>query len=51
MPLEKVSAGVLQATPIRVGLIGATGYAGGELLRLLERHPARQRRWAGSAWP
>ena len=26
-------------TPIRVGLIGATGYAGGELLRLLERHP------------
>jgi N-acetyl-gamma-glutamyl-phosphate reductase len=25
--------------PIRVGLIGATGYAGGELLRLLARHP------------
>lgn len=24
---------------IRVGLIGATGYVGGELLRLLERHP------------
>ena len=27
------------AGPIRVGLIGASGYAGGELLRLLERHP------------
>jgi N-acetyl-gamma-glutamyl-phosphate reductase len=26
-------------TPIRVGVIGATGYAGGELLRLLARHP------------
>ncbi|MDQ3492231.1 MAG: N-acetyl-gamma-glutamyl-phosphate reductase [Chloroflexota bacterium] len=24
---------------IRVGIIGATGYVGGELLRLLERHP------------
>ena len=26
-------------TPIRVGVIGVTGYAGGELLRLLARHP------------
>ena len=26
--------------PIRVGLVGATGYAGGELVRLLERHPS-----------
>ena len=25
--------------PIRVGLIGATGYVGGELVRLLARHP------------
>ena len=24
---------------IRVGIIGATGYAGGELIRLLTRHP------------
>jgi N-acetyl-gamma-glutamylphosphate reductase len=24
---------------IRVGIIGATGYVGGELIRLLERHP------------
>lgn len=28
------------AEPIRVGIIGATGYGGGELVRLLERHPA-----------
>lgn len=26
--------------PIRVGVIGATGYVGGELIRLLDRHPA-----------
>lgn len=26
--------------PIRVGLIGATGYVGGELIRLLQNHPA-----------
>jgi N-acetyl-gamma-glutamyl-phosphate reductase len=25
--------------PVRVGIIGATGYVGGELIRLLERHP------------
>jgi N-acetyl-gamma-glutamyl-phosphate reductase len=25
---------------IRVGIVGATGYGGGELIRLLERHPA-----------
>jgi N-acetyl-gamma-glutamyl-phosphate reductase len=25
---------------VRVGIIGATGYGGGELVRLLERHPA-----------
>ncbi len=24
---------------ITVGIIGATGYVGGELIRLLERHP------------
>ena len=26
--------------PIRVGILGATGYVGAELVRLLERHPA-----------
>jgi N-acetyl-gamma-glutamyl-phosphate reductase len=26
-------------TSIRVGIIGATGYVGGELIRILERHP------------
>ena len=30
----------LPAEPIRVGIIGATGYGGGELVRLLERHAA-----------
>ncbi|CAN5803055.1 N-acetyl-gamma-glutamyl-phosphate reductase [soil metagenome] len=30
------------AQPIRVGIVGATGYGGGELVRLLERHPAVQ---------
>ena len=28
------------ATPVRVGIIGATGYVGGELIRLLAAHPA-----------
>jgi len=28
------------AAPIRVGIIGATGYVGGELIRLLSAHPA-----------
>ena len=28
------------AGPIRVGIIGATGYVGAELIRLLSRHPA-----------
>ncbi len=27
-------------TPVRVGIIGATGYVGGELIRLLTRHPS-----------
>jgi len=27
---------------IRVGIVGATGYVGGELIRLLDRHPAVQ---------
>jgi N-acetyl-gamma-glutamyl-phosphate reductase len=28
--------------PVRVAVVGATGYAGGELVRLLERHPLVQ---------
>jgi len=28
------------ATPIRVAVVGATGYVGAELVRLLDRHPA-----------
>ena len=31
---------------IRVGIIGATGYGGGELIRLLSRHPQRAHRRA-----
>ena len=30
------------AGSVRVGIIGATGYGGGELIRLLSRHPAAQ---------
>ena len=30
------------AGTLRVGIIGATGYGGGELIRLLSRHPAAQ---------
>ena len=29
-----------QASPVRVGIAGATGYSGAELVRLLARHPA-----------
>src|SRR4051795_8368134 len=28
--------------PIRVAIVGGTGYAGGELIRLLQRHPYAQ---------
>lgn len=33
---------------IRAGIIGATGYAGGELVRLLQSHPEAEIRWYGS---
>lgn len=33
---------------IRAGIIGATGYAGAELVRLLLRHPEVEIRWFGS---
>jgi N-acetyl-gamma-glutamyl-phosphate reductase len=35
--LDRAPAG---GRPIRVGIIGATGYVGSELIRLLDRHPA-----------
>ncbi|CAN5776588.1 N-acetyl-gamma-glutamyl-phosphate reductase [soil metagenome] len=41
-PQPRASGGmpaVAGGARIRVGVIGATGYVGGELLRLLERHP------------
>lgn len=33
---------------VRVGIIGATGYAGGELVRLLINHPQAEIKWYGS---
>ncbi len=44
MPLETLSSPSLeprqQGRPTRVAIVGATGYAGQELVRLLARHPA-----------
>ena len=37
---------ILVTTKRTVGILGASGYAGGELLRLLARHPALQVAWA-----
>ncbi|MDF2735632.1 MAG: argC [Chloroflexota bacterium] len=36
---ERGTPGIDGARRIRVGIIGATGYGGGELIRLLSRHP------------
>ena len=33
---------------IKVGIIGATGYAGAELVRILTGHPGAQIEWYGS---
>ena len=33
---------------IKVGIIGATGYAGAELVRILQGHPAARIIWYGS---
>ena len=30
------------ANPLRIGVLGASGYTGGELLRLLARHPGAE---------
>ena len=34
-----IAPGTAPARPVRIGIIGATGYVGGELIRLLLRHP------------
>jgi len=39
-PTARPGSGVPVPAPIRVGIIGATGYVGGELIRLLAAHPA-----------
>jgi len=39
-PTALPAAGAAVAAPIRVGIVGATGYVGGELIRLLAAHPA-----------
>src|SRR3954467_1101420 len=36
---EQLAARDASARVVRVGIIGATGYVGGELVRLLSRHP------------
>ena len=33
---------------VKVGIIGATGYAGGELVRILTNHPEAEIKWYGS---
>ena len=33
---------------IKVGIIGATGYAGNELVRILVNHPEVEIKWLGS---
>ncbi len=33
---------------VKVGIIGATGYAGGELVRILLRHRDVEIKWSGS---
>ena len=33
---------------VKVGIVGATGYAGAELVRLLTAHPCAQIEWVGS---
>lgn len=34
-----LTSGRVPSVPIRVAIVGASGYVGGELIRLLERHP------------
>ena len=38
----------MEDTMIKVGIIGATGYAGNELVRLLLQHPEAEIVWYGS---
>lgn len=59
--MQHPSATTTPGDPIRVSVVGATGYTGGELLRWLRYHPGLQvvhlaaRTWAGrnvvEAWP
>ena len=37
--VDPPAGGGARQTPIRVGIVGATGYVGGELIRLLAAHP------------
>ena len=37
---ERIDRAPSDGAPLRVGIIGATGYVGAELIRLLDRHPA-----------
>jgi N-acetyl-gamma-glutamyl-phosphate reductase len=39
-PRSAASPATAAAAPVRVGVIGATGYVGGELIRLLSAHPS-----------
>ena len=39
-PTALPATGLPVGAPIRVGIIGATGYVGGELIRILAAHPA-----------
>jgi N-acetyl-gamma-glutamyl-phosphate reductase len=39
-PGTAVAAGASESRPVRVAIVGATGYVGAELVRLLHRHPA-----------
>ncbi len=38
----------MEKKKVRVGIIGATGYAGAELVRILLRHPEAEIKWYGS---
>lgn len=38
--MDEVAAVETSGRPVRVGIVGATGYVGGELIRLLSSHPS-----------
>src|SRR5690606_5544932 len=45
---EQGTKGVFLAMTVRVGIVGGTGYAGGELMRILSQHPEAQVVYAAS---